>query len=87
MKALLVAGVLIAIHLGMRALGLAEHTSAIAGMPVSPASAILGPLYVVTYLLAVVVAPILAVASVLERGVRSLRRGPAKRRSGSTAGR
>jgi hypothetical protein len=73
MKALALAVLLVSLHLGLRALGLAEHMSAIAGMPASSSSWAIAPLYIVSYFLAVVVAPIVALASVLtvvERGLR-----------------
>ncbi len=46
--------------------GAAEHTSVIAGMPISPASWTVGPLYVLAYLASVVVAPVLAIAAALD---------------------
>jgi hypothetical protein len=49
-----------------RLAGLAEHTSVIAGMPISQASWTLGPLFVVLHLGAVVVAPIFVIAGTLE---------------------
>jgi hypothetical protein len=63
---LLVAALLVLAHLIARAGGLAEHTSAIAGMPLSPASIVLGPLHVAGYLLLVVIAPILAIAGTID---------------------
>jgi hypothetical protein len=76
MKALLAAVAIVAVHLAMRALGLAEHTSAIAGMPVSEASWVVAPLYVLAYLAAVVVAPILAIAGMLQIGLSVARGRP-----------
>jgi len=61
-----VAGILFTLHLVTRLAGLAEHTSALAGMPVSAASGVLGPLHVILYLLVVTVAPILALGATLE---------------------
>lgn len=46
--------------------GWAEHTSAIAGMPTSQASFVLGPAFVVLHLLVVVIAPVLAMAATLD---------------------
>ena len=40
-----------------RLANLADHTSAVAGMPLTASSWVLGPLHIVLYLLAVVVAP------------------------------
>jgi hypothetical protein len=57
---------LVALLLVMRALGLAEHTSFLAGMPLSSASWTLGPLYVATHLVTVILAPILLLAGALE---------------------
>jgi hypothetical protein len=61
-----VAGILFILHVVARLAGLAEHTSALAGMPGSSASGILGPLHVVLYLLVVTVAPILVLGATLE---------------------
>ena len=64
---LLVLAALIAAAYGvLELLGLAEHTSIIAGMPRTPASWTLGPLYVIVYLGAVIAAPILVLAAALE---------------------
>lgn len=64
---LLLIAALLATAYGLLALlGIAEHTSALAGMPRSPASWTLGPLYVIVYLGAVIVAPILVAAAALE---------------------
>lgn len=49
-----------------RALGLADHTSVIAGQPLSEASAVLGPLHVALYLAAVLVAPVLVLGASIE---------------------
>lgn len=68
------AAVLFCAHLAARAFGLAEHTSAIAGMPISPASWILGPLCVIIHLSVNVIAPILVIAGTLET-MLLLRRG------------
>jgi hypothetical protein len=61
LAALLVGG-----HLVTRLLGFAEHTAVLAGMPVAEASWVLGPLHVVLYFLAVVVAPMLVLAASAE---------------------
>lgn len=71
-----IAAMLFVAHLIARAAGLADHTSAIAGMPISAASWTLGPLHVLLYLLVVVVAPILTIAATIDtlitlRGRRS----------------
>lgn len=55
--------VLVTADLAGRVTGLAEHTSVLAGMPHSEASWILGPVYVALHLAAVVVAPVLLLAS------------------------
>ena len=57
------AGALVLAHVAMRAGGLAEHTSVIAGMPLSASSWALGPLYVAVYLAAATAAPVLALAA------------------------
>jgi hypothetical protein len=62
----LVFGVLpLALHLALRALGLAAHTSALAGMPADAWSPLLATLHVAVYALALVVAPIVLVAALL----------------------
>ncbi|CAN5925637.1 hypothetical protein BH11MYX4_BH11MYX4_21980 [soil metagenome] len=63
-SALALAALLVAFHLTLRAAGLALHTSALAGMPEGAWSLPLAALYVVAYLGAIVVAPILALAGV-----------------------
>jgi hypothetical protein len=50
----------------MRAFGLGAHMSAIAGMPIDATSLVIAPLYLVTYLLAVIVAPVLLLASAID---------------------
>jgi hypothetical protein len=57
---------LMLLHGVMRAMGLAEHTSVIAGMPITSASWILGPLYALAWLAFVVLAPILTLTAVFE---------------------
>lgn len=66
-----------------RAGGLVEHVGVLSGTPVSDRSWILGPSVVVLHLLAVTVAPVLALAALLDRlvgrrevMVRSLDPGP-----------
>ena len=68
------AGVLMAAHLVMRFAGVATHTSILAGMPQSDASYVLGPLYVLVHLAATVVAPIVALAAVVDAGLARARR-------------
>jgi len=60
---------LVLLHVILRALGLAVHTSAIAGMPMDAWSVPIAVLYVVAYLGAIVVAPVLALASLAEAAV------------------
>jgi hypothetical protein len=62
----------LALHLALRALGLAAHTSALAGMPVDAWSPLLATLHVAVYALALVVAPIVLVAALLEGARRAL---------------
>lgn len=64
--ALALALLLVGLHATLRALGLAAHVSAIAGMPVDAWSLPIAALYVVAYLGAIVLAPILALASLVE---------------------
>ena len=49
-----------------RLAGWADHTSAIAGMPLSASSWVLGPLFVALHLAVVVVVPILPIAAMLD---------------------
>ncbi len=65
---------LVVLHGTLRALGLASHTSAIAGMPIHAWSLPIAALYLLAYLGAVVLAPILAMASVVEIAVLTARR-------------
>lgn len=60
------AGILVGGHLLLRVLGCAEHVSAIAGMPIAPSSIVLGPLHLVFYLAAAILAPILMIAATAE---------------------
>ena len=60
------AALLFLAHAAAGLAGWAEHTSAIAGMPTSRASFVLGPAFVVLHLLVVVIAPVLAIAATLD---------------------
>jgi hypothetical protein len=64
---------LVAFHVLLRALGLSAHLSAIAGMPLDACSLPIAGLYVLAYLGAIVVAPILALASLAEAAALRLR--------------
>ena len=70
------AALLVVLRLGLGAAGLAEHTSVIAGMPISQASWTMGPLYVLVHLAAEIVAPVLAIAAALEAAMVRLRDAP-----------
>lgn len=61
-----VAALLVLAHLAMRVAGFADHTSVLAGMPQSEWSAALGPVYVLGYFGAILVAPVLVIAVVVE---------------------
>ena len=65
--ALVAALVMVGAHVAMRVFGLGAHTSALAGMPVDDSSLAIATIYVVLYLSAVVVAPVLVLAAALER--------------------
>ncbi len=54
------------LYAGARIAGWAEHTSAIVGMARSPSSFLLGPMFVVLHLVAVVIVPILTIAATLD---------------------
>jgi hypothetical protein len=60
------AGLMLAAHVVCRTLGFQDHTSAIAGMPISPLSNFLGPLHIAIYMLVVAVAPVLVIAGTLD---------------------
>lgn len=60
------AALVVLAHLAMRAFGLGVHTSAVAGMPVDDSSVFIAPIYIGVYLLAATLAPILAIATVLD---------------------
>ena len=60
------AALLFATHAAAGLAGWAVHTSAIAGMPTSPASFVLGPAFVLLHLVVVVLAPVLAIAAMLD---------------------
>ena len=64
--------VVAAAHLVLRLAGAGDHTSVIAGMPQSPLSIVIGPLYLLTALASVIVAPIVLLASVLDAGARAV---------------
>ncbi len=60
---LAIAIVLVAFRLALHTVGADAHASAISGMPLSPASLVLGPLVVLASLAASILAPVLAVAA------------------------
>ena len=64
---------LVLLHVSLRALGLVAHTSAIAGMPIEAWSLPIAAVYVLAYLGAVVVAPLLAIAALLELATHLVR--------------
>jgi hypothetical protein len=75
-----IAAAIVVLHYAMRWAGLAIHTSALAGMPESAWSLPIAGAYVVAYLAAVVVAPVLVLGVVLEAALRAAA-GIARRRS------
>jgi hypothetical protein len=77
-RIVIVTGAIVALHLVLRALGCAEHASVLAGMVRSPASLVLGPLHVLCHLFTVIVAPIVAIATIGDLGLSRLRRKPAR---------
>jgi hypothetical protein len=72
------AATIVAAHVVMRLLGFASHTSILAGMPQSDASFVIGPLYVLLHLSAVIVAPIIALAAAIDAALAGA--GPFGRR-------
>lgn len=69
-KLLIVAIGLAAVHLALRLCGLGVHASVIAGMPQSDLSIILGPIYVLSWLAFVTIAPVCAIAAAMLSGFR-----------------
>ena len=65
-KALAVTVAIVAFHLVLRAAGCAEHAGVLAGMVRSDASYVLGPLYVLSHLFTVILAPILGGAAAVD---------------------
>ena len=61
-------------HLAMRWLGLGAHMSVIAGMPIDATSFVIAPVYLVVYLLAILVAPVLLLAGLFDVAQRSTSR-------------
>ena len=62
----LLAALLVLAHAASSLAGGAEHTSVVAGMPLSSASWMLGPAHVGLYLVLVIVAPVLALAGTFD---------------------
>jgi hypothetical protein len=60
------AALLFVAHSAARLAGWAEHTSAIAGMPATPSSLVLGPAFITLHLATVTIAPILTIAAMLD---------------------
>ena len=65
---------IVAAYLILDALGAGVHASVVAGMPQNAASWVIGPVYVIARLGAVIVSPILLLGSVLRLVNRGLRR-------------
>ena len=88
MKLVGIALALTIVHGILRALGLGVHTSVIAGMPIDSTSYVLGPIYALSWIAFVTVAPVLALTAAFDafwiRGGRGLRlyRTRASSRSG-----
>lgn len=57
---------IVGVHLLLRVLGAGEHASILAGMPLSSASWVVGPLHVLFTLAAVTVAPICVIAAAID---------------------
>ncbi|MBL8610113.1 MAG: hypothetical protein JNL38_22450 [Myxococcales bacterium] len=72
------AGAIALVYAAAAALGLEEHVTVVVGMPRSPWSVLLGPLYLAARLGATLVAPALAIAGVLDLALHVAR----ARRSG-----
>lgn len=63
------AALLCGAHLAARCAGWEEHTSALAGMPTTSSSSLIGPLFVALHLAVVALAPILAFAATIDSGL------------------
>ena len=70
MKLLAIAIGLAAVHLVLRLCGLGVHASVIAGMPQNDFSFVLGPIYILSWLAFVAIAPVCAIAAALLSGFR-----------------
>lgn len=67
---------IVGVHLLLRVLGAGEHASILAGMPLSSASWVVGPLHVLFTLAAVTVAPICMIAAAIDAVSLRFRSGP-----------
>ncbi len=63
---LVLAALITGAHFVLRGIGAGVHTSIIAGMPQNDASFIVGPLYALSWLAFVAIAPVLVLAATLE---------------------
>jgi len=79
MKLVAIAVALAMFHGVLRALGLGVHTSVIAGMPIDSSSYVLGPIYALSWIAFVTLAPILALTAIFEASWKKR----ARRRGGS----
>jgi len=71
---------IVAFRLALRAVDADAHASVISGMPLSPASLVLGPLVVLASLAASILAPVLAVAAAVRAVIdRLYERGESRR--------
>lgn len=78
---------IVLVHLLLRALGAGAHASILAGMPLSSASWVIGPIHVLFTLAAVTVAPIGVIAAAIDAVARRFRSGPSgTARHGSVGG-
>lgn len=67
---------IVGVHLLLRVLGAGEHASILAGMPLSSASWVVGPLHVLFTLAAVTVAPICVIAAAIDAAALRFRSAP-----------
>ena len=65
-----IAAAIVCARVTFRLLGMDEHASVVAGMPLSNASWVLGPIAVVLSLASVIVTPVLAIGAVLTGKLR-----------------
>lgn len=62
---LAIAAAIVCVRVAFRLLGMDEHAAVVSGMPLSPASWVLGPIAVISALACAIVAPVLVIGAAL----------------------